>query len=74
MEHEYKELVGFGQRLFGLIYTQNGALRALPAHLSFAASYSSPKNKNLNYFQKQNASFGPPEAFVFPLDHRGFDI
>jgi hypothetical protein len=39
-------------RLFGRINTPNGALRT---HRSFAASYSSPQNKKINYFQKQNA-------------------
>ncbi len=52
-------LVGFGARarpcaactrLFGLIATPNGALRA-PPHRSFAAP---PKNKKINSFQKQN--------------------
>jgi hypothetical protein len=31
-------------RLFGFSATPNGALRAPPAHCSFAASYSTPKN------------------------------
>jgi hypothetical protein len=31
-------------RLFGFIATPNGALRGPPAHRSFAASYSTPKN------------------------------
>jgi hypothetical protein len=31
-------------RLFGFIATPNGALRAPPAHRSFAASYLTPKN------------------------------
>jgi hypothetical protein len=46
------KLVGFGRACapvrcaylsFGLINTRNGALRAPPAHRSFAASYLSPK-------------------------------
>jgi hypothetical protein len=31
-------------RLFELIATPNGALRAPPAHRTYAASYSTPKN------------------------------
>jgi hypothetical protein len=37
-------------RLFGLIATPNGALRAPPAHRSFAA----PLKIKIDYFQKQN--------------------
>ncbi len=68
--------MGFGRscvartRLFELINTPNGALRAT-AHRSFAASYSSPKNKKIIYFLKKMLSFrseqGPPGAFIFPI-------
>ncbi len=44
-----------------------GAARP-PAHRSFAAP---PKNKKINYFQKQNAFLqartGPPGAYIFSL-------
>ena len=43
---------------------QTGAARPLPIHGSFAASYSSPRNKMIPF----RPEVGPPGAYIFPLD------
>jgi hypothetical protein len=55
-------------RLFGLINTPNGALRAPPAHRSFAAllkieSRLFPDTKIFPFWPE----LGPPGEYIFPL-------
>jgi hypothetical protein len=57
-------------RLFGLIDTPNGALRAPPARRSFAVSYSTPKN----IYKIYRTWAAHVKGFFFSLDHRGYQI
>jgi hypothetical protein len=59
-------------RLFGLIDTPNGALRAPPppARRSFAVSYSTPNN----IYKIYRTWAAHIKGFFFPLDHKGYEI
>jgi hypothetical protein len=60
-------------RLFELIATPNRALRAPPpAKRSFAVAFSSPKNKKMIYFQKQNASLQTRARAAKSVFHMSF--